>query len=153
MLRYIGLAAAQFAPLFSLDDSTLAAKGMTRVTCTEKPGFPCRVSLEDAEPGESLLLLSFCHHDTASPYRAEGPIFVREKASQAYDSNTPPPVMRSRVLSVRAYDADGMMKDAGIAQGGEVEAVCERLMTRPDIAYLHVHNAAPGCFAARVERA
>ena len=153
MLRYIGLEAAPFAPLFDLDDEALAAMGAARVTCTEKPGFPCRVSLDDAEPGESLLLLSFRHHDTASPYRAEGPIFVREKAATAYDSSALPPVMRTRTLSVRAYDAGGMMRDADIAQGSDVEALCERLLARPEIAYLHVHNAKPGCFAARVERA
>jgi Protein of unknown function (DUF1203) len=152
MLRYFGLGAAQFQPLFAMDDAALAARGIVRATCDVSPGFPCRITLEDAEPGETLLLLTFRHHDTTSPYRAEGPIFVREKAVTAYDSNTAPPVFRGRTLSVRAYDAAGMMVAADVTDGGDAETLCETLLARPDVAYLHVHNAKPGCFAARVER-
>ena len=153
MLRYTGLDAAQFAPLFALDDATLAAQDISRVTCDASPGFPCRITLEDAEPGETLLLLSFQHQDAATGYRAKGPIFVRQKASTTYDSHELPPVMRTRMLSVRAYDAGGMMVDADLADGTAVEVLCEKLLARADIAYLHVHNAKPGCYAARVERA
>ena len=153
MLRYTGLDAAQFAPLFALDDATLAAQDISRVTCDASPGFPCRITLEDAEPGETLLLLSFQHQDAATAYRAKGPIFVRQKASTTYDSHELPPVMRTRMLSVRAYDAGGMMVDADLADGTAVEVLCEKLLARADIAYLHVHNAKPGCYAARVERA
>lgn len=152
MLRYTGLEAQKFQPLFALDDDSLAARGIVRVTCDAKPGFPCRVTLEDAEPGETLLLLSYRHHETTSPYRAEGPIFVRENAVATYDGNAPPPVFRGRTLSVRAYDANGMMVDADVIDGNHVEACCERLLARANIAYLHVHNAKPGCYAARVER-
>ena len=153
MLRYTGLDAAQFAPLFALDDATLAAQDISRVTCDASPGFPCRITLEDAEPGETLLLLSFQHQDAATAYRAKGPIFVRQKVSRTYDSHELPPVMRTRMLSVRAYDAGGMMVDADLADGTAVEVLCEKLLARADIAYLHVHNAKPGCYAARVERA
>lgn len=151
-LRYRGLDATPFKPLFAMTDAELEAAGIVRVTADAKPGYPCRVSLEDAEPGETLLLLTFRHHDTTSPYRAEGPIFVREKVAAAYDDSALPPVFRGRALSVRAYDARGMMVDAGLAQGPEAQALCEQFLARPETAYLHVHNAKPGCFAARVER-
>src|SRR5271169_6581628 len=106
-LRYIGLDPGQFRELFALPDAALAARGIQRVTADAKPGFPCRVSLEDAEPGETLLLLPFEHQPAASPYRASGPIFVRETAAAAYDGAGLPPVFAGRILSVRAYDAAG----------------------------------------------
>src|SRR5271156_2349815 len=103
--RYVGLSPTPFAALLALDDADLTARGMRRMIADEKPGFPCRVSLEDAEPGERLILLPFEHHPAHSPYRAAGPIFVRETARATYDqSGALPPVLRSRLLSVRAYD-------------------------------------------------
>lgn len=151
-LRYTGLAPAQFEPLFALDDAALAARGIARVTADAVPGFPCRVSLEDARPGETLLLLAFEHQPAQSPYRASGPIFVRQLAHTAYDSGELPPVFRGRMLSVRAYDATGMMVDADTVEGADAEPMFTRLLAREAVAYLHVHNARPGCYAARVER-
>ena len=151
--RYTGLDAAKFRELFTLNDDELLARGIRRVTADEKPGFPCRVSLEDASPGESLLLLAFEHQPETSPYRASGPIFVREGAGAAYDGTDFPPVFVGRLLSVRAYDREGMMVDADIVEGAGAEALFARMLARDDVAYLHVHNAKRGCYAARVERA
>src|SRR5580704_18604757 len=102
--RYIGLSPEPFASLLPLDDEQLAKRDMRRMTADEKPGFPCRVTLEDAEPGERVLLLPFEHHPAHSPYRASGPIFVREGQTATYDGTEPPPVLKSRLLSARAYD-------------------------------------------------
>lgn len=151
-LRYRGLDAAQFKPFFAMTDADLATGGMVRVTCDAKPGFPCRITLEDAEPGETLLLLNFPHQTASSPYRANGPIFVRESAMTAYDGRELPPVFRTRTLSVRAYDEAGMMVDAALVEGAVSEAVFTRMLADPAVAYLHVHNAGRGCYAARVER-
>ena len=82
--RVIALDPSQFAPLFDLDDQALLARGMRRVIADRHPGFPCRVSLVDAEPGEELLLLPFQHLDVDSPYRASGPIYVRRGAERAH---------------------------------------------------------------------
>jgi hypothetical protein len=152
-LHYSGLDPAQFQPLFALDEAALAARGMVRVTADAKPGFPCRVSLEDAEPGETLLLLPFEHQPVASPYRSSGPIFVRETAAAPYDGEGLPPVFAGRVLSVRAYDAGGHMVEADLTDGAEAEALFQAMLGREDVAYLHVHNAKRGCYAARVDRA
>jgi hypothetical protein len=151
--RYTGLDARPFRSLFALSDDELAARGICRVTADAKPGFPCRVSLEDAEPGETLLLLPFEHQPAASPYRSSGPIFVRETATAAYDSPALPPVFPGRLLSVRAYDRDGSMVDAEAIEGAGAETLFARMLARGDVAYLHVHNAKRGCYAARVDRA
>ena len=152
--RYIGLPPKSFAPLFALNDDELLERGICRMVVDEKPGFPCRVTLEDAEPGESVLLLPFEHQPAHSPYRASGPIFVREEAKAVSDYvGAPPASLRGRLLSVRAYAQDGMMVDADVTPGEALEALLERLFADPATAYVHVHNAKRGCYAARVERA
>ncbi|HUO93415.1 MAG TPA: DUF1203 domain-containing protein [Rhizomicrobium sp.] len=151
--RYIGLSPETFAPLLALDDDALQARGMRRMIVDAKPGFPCRVTLEDAEPGERVLLVPFEHQPAHSPYRASGPIFVRENARATWDHvGEVPPALRARLLSVRAYAEDGMMIDADVTDGAALEPLLERLFANPDVAYAHVHNARRGCYAARVER-
>ncbi|MBV8977453.1 MAG: DUF1203 domain-containing protein [Alphaproteobacteria bacterium] len=152
--RAVGLPLAEFASLFALGDHALAAQGMRRMTADSKPGFPCRVTLEDAEPGESLILLTYRHQRADTPYRASGPIFVREKAQAPFDAvDTVPVVLRGRSLSLRAYDAAGFMRDADVVEGAAVEDAIARLFADAAISYLHIHNAKRGCFACRVERA
>jgi hypothetical protein len=152
--RIKGLAAEPFRPLFLLSDEELEERGARRTIADEKPGFPCRVSLTDAEPGERLILLSYDHLPAHSPYRARGPIFVREAAMQAFDGTDKlPDVFRGRLLSVRAYDADGMMLDADVVEGADAERLIERFLARDDVDMLHVHYARRGCYACRVERA
>jgi hypothetical protein len=151
--RFTGLSPAPFAPLFALSDEDLAAQGMRRMVADAKPGFPCRVTLEDAEPGERLILVPYLHQPARSPYRASGPIFVRENATKAFDGATVPELLRSRMLSLRAYDGQDLMIEADVVDGKEIETVLERLFARDDTSYVHVHYARRGCFACRVERA
>jgi hypothetical protein len=152
--RYKGLPVEHFRPLFGLSEAHLAARGVSSVIADAKPGFPCRVTLEDAEPGERVLLLSHMHQPASSPYRSSGPIFVREGAEQTFDSSDRvPPVLRGRLLSLRAYDGTGMMVDADIVEGNEVEGLLVRLFARDDVTTVHIHNARRGCYACAVERA
>jgi hypothetical protein len=126
---------ALFADLFALDDAALAARHIVRVTADRAPGFPCRVSLQDAAPGESLLLLNFCHLDVATPYRSSHAIYVREGAGAAHPApGEVPEVLRRRLLSVRAFDAAGMMRDAEVVEGAALEAVIARMFAGSDSA-------------------
>lgn len=152
-LRYTGLPLEPFTSLFGLDNDALAARNIHRVTADAKPGYPCRVTMQDAEPGETLLLLAYEHQPAASPYRASGPIFVREAAGRTYDSHVLPPVFLSRQLSVRGYNDAGNIVVAEVIDGDRAEALFAHMLQREDVAYLHVHNAKRGCFAGRVERA
>jgi hypothetical protein len=116
-------------------------------------GFPCRISLEDARIGESVLLVPWQHLEVDTPYRACGPIFVREPAhDRARIRNAIPEQQRSRLLSVRAYDAEGWMLDADVGEGVMLEALITRFFGNARVAYLHVHNARRGCYACRVDR-
>lgn len=152
--RVTGLSPAPFRALFDLSDEELAARGAVRRIANEPHAFPCRVSLEDAAVGEELLLLPFRHHDCRSPYQATGPIYVRRNAREVYSAvNTIPEQQRRRLLSVRAYDAEGWMVDADVTPGDGLEAIARRLLEIPAAAYLHVHSARAGCYACRIERA
>jgi hypothetical protein len=112
------------------------------------------VSLTDAEVGETVLLVPFTHHDVSSPYRASGPIFVRQGARTVSPAVDEIPVMfRHRLLSIRGYDADAMMAGADVVNGSELEEAIRRLFANESVSYLHVHNAGPGCYNCRVERA
>ena len=151
--RIEGLSPTDYAGLFGLSDDALAARGAIRVTADSKPGFPCRITLEDAEPGETLLLVNHVSQDAATPYRASHAIFVREGAREParYVDETPP-VFAGRTLSLRGFDADGMMQGALLAGPGEADATIRALLEQPEIVSIHAHNATRGCFAARIER-
>ena len=152
--RATGLPLSPFEPLFALRDDELAERGMCRMIADGKPGYPCRVTLEDAEPGERLILLPFAHQDAGSPYRASGPIFVREAAVRPFDAiDVVPPVLRGRQLSLRGYDARDCIVEADVIDGNAAEQAIARFFENPDVEYLHVHNAKRGCFSCRIERA
>ena len=149
--RITGLPAEQFAHLFTLTDAELAAHGALR-KIADGPR-PCRVSLTDAEPGDEVILVNHEHHAVASPYRMRFAIFVRpgEKTFDAVDSV--PVQLRRRTLAVRGFDAHGMMTGWELIEGIWLEEAIERQFADGTAQYLHIHFAAPGCYAARVERA
>lgn len=152
--RIRGLPAEQFAPLFTLSDDELAQQSaVRRIADARNPGYPCRVSLTDSKPGDELILVNYEHHPVDSPYRMRFAIFVR-KGDETYDAvDTVPEQLRKRMLAVRAFGADAMMIGFELVEGEKLESAIERLLADPRAAYLHVHFAAPGCYAARVDRA
>ena len=148
-----GLPLKQFTPLFPLSDQQLAARDAVRVVADDRSGFPCRVSLQDAKPGESLILVNYEHLPVASPYRSRHAIYIREAASEAaLDINEVPALLRSRLLSLRAFDGKGMMQAADVVPGTGVESGIEKMFAHAAVEYLHIHYAKPGCYAARVDR-
>jgi hypothetical protein len=148
--RISGLPAQNFDHLFALSDAELARHGAVR---RKAPGaVPCRISLTDATPGEEVILTNYEHHAVDSPYRMRFAIYVR-KGETTYDQvGQVPEQLRKRTLAVRAFDSDGMMVERELVEGTELEVSIERLLALPSTAYLHVHFAAPGCYAARVDR-
>jgi len=150
--RITGLPAEPFTHLFSLSDEELAARGAVRLIADEKPGYPCRVSLTDAESGQHLVLTHYEHHPVASPFRSSYAIYVREGETTYDEIDAVPEQLRSRLLSVRAFDEKAMLVGADVVDGGELEDAIARLFVDGRTAYLHVHFAKPGCYAARVDR-
>jgi hypothetical protein len=148
------LAAAPFEPLYGLPDDELALRGARRMRVDANPGFPCRVSLADAEIGECVILLNYEHQPNPTPYRSSHAIFVREGARQAFPKlGEVPDVLSRRLISVRAFDAAHDMTDADVVEGATLAAIIERMFQDPRVDYLHLHNAKRGCYAASVTRA
>lgn len=148
-----GLPVQEFRALFGLGHEALRERGVVRQWAAAKPSYPCRITLQDAEPGESLLLLAWEHQDAGTPYRSGGPIFVRESATATFEArNHIPEQQRSRLLSLRAYDEAGWMHRADVVEGTGLESLIGSIFADPKIEYLHVHNAPRGCYACRIDR-
>lgn len=147
-----GLSPDRFEPLFAMDDAGLAALNARRVTATSDRGFPCRISLEDAKAGEALILLHHTSHDVETPYRSAYAIYVRPGVAAATYRDELPPVFAGRPLALRAFDSAGMLQTARLAGPGEADHAIRDLFADEEIAYIDAHNAAYGCFAARIER-
>jgi len=148
-----GLPVEPFQSLFGLSDAALAERGIIRRTATSKPGFPCRITLEDAEPGDSLLLLNHESHGADTPYRSSYAIFINEKAqARARTVDTLPSVLRNRPIALRIFNAEGMLIGADLARDADLDAAIRRAFDNEQTAYIHAHNAAHGCYAAQIDR-
>ena len=144
---------ATYAALFDLDDKDLARKGARRVIATSKPGFPCRVSLEDADPGDELILVNHRHLDANTPYASAHAIYIRKDAAEAQPNpGEIPEVLASRLLSVRAFNSDSMMLDADVVEGVDLAEKLDAMFNEPNVDTIHIHNARQGCFAAKATR-
>jgi hypothetical protein len=151
--RVLGLDPAPFRHLYGQSEAALATQGVQRHVADAKPGFPDRIEVRDAEPGESLLLLNYVHQPADTPYRASHAIFVREGAEQALDLvDAIPEVLRIRPISLRAFNVRGEMVDADVVDGEALEPLIEKFFANPVVEYLHAHYAKRGCYAARIER-
>jgi len=152
--RITGLSPEPFKHLFGLNDEDLAANGVRRYVTEPEHTFPDRIEMRDAAPGETVLLLNHEYQPADTPYRASHAIFVREGAEDQYDRiGEVPQAMRTRMLSLRAFDAEDMIIDADLTCGTEVESLIERLFANADVAYIQAHNAKRGCFSGRIDRA
>jgi hypothetical protein len=148
------LPAETFAPLFEMSDAELAERLAVRVVAETSPGYPCRVSLADAEVGDELILVNYAHQTGASPYRATHAVYVRKGVAEAAPAaGEVPQVLRTRTLSLRAFDAKDMIVTADLTEGADLAQALERMLADPSVAYVHIHYAKPGCYAAKAERA
>lgn len=136
-----------------MSDDQLALSGMQRVIVEAKHVAPCRISLDDAEVGESVILLNYQHQPADTPYHQQGPIFVRETQARAHVRNVIPAALSRRTLSLRGFDATHMMIEADLVEGANAPELVERLLANPKVAYIHAHYARRGCYAALIERA
>ena len=152
--RFHALGHDQFTRYFSMSEQELKQHRAVLRVADKKPGFPCRVSLEDANIGERALLLHFEHLAVESPFRASHAIYVREGVrTRTCAPGEVPEMFRSRQLSVRCFDEQAMLTDAYLIDGSQVESVIAKALDAPHIVHADVHFAKMGCFGARVTRA
>ncbi|MDA0703446.1 MAG: DUF1203 domain-containing protein [Proteobacteria bacterium] len=150
--RITGLPAEPFQHLFAMNEAELARHGAMRRIATDD-GYPCRISLTDADIGDPVILVNYEHQDADTPYRSRHAVWVREGERRFDAVDTVPEQLRRRLLSIRAFDAMGMMLDAEVAEGAQLAQQIEGFFANRETAYIHLHYARPGCYAARVERA
>ena len=151
--QVIPLPSSHFANLNGKDNAALAQSGALAFIAEAKPGYPCRVSLRDAEPGERLFLVNFEHQPANTPFRSSHAVLVIEGAADIPPiKGRVPEMLACRPLSVRAFDENGMMVDADVAEGSEVANCFKAMLANKAVAYLHVHTAKRGCYLARIER-
>jgi Protein of unknown function (DUF1203) len=154
-MRFIiqGLDPYLFVSVFCQMQATFNGEPVESHIVDAYPGAPCRITLDDAKVGETVCLLSYCHHGATSPYAQSGPIFVTRGAMVAarYIDEVPPALAR-RTLSLRAYNEMGSMVDATIVEGSLIAPQIERMFGRPDVVRIDAHNATRGCFAAHIRR-
>jgi len=146
-----GLSPDPFIPLYGLTDAELAEHRALRVVA-DGPGFPERIELRDAEPGETLLLVNYEHQPADTPFRSSYAVYVREGATEPQSADGLPEVLRRRLLSLRAFTADGMLVDGDVTEGSTAEPLIERMLADKSVAYIHAHAARYGCYLARIDR-
>lgn len=152
--QIVPLASKMFSPYFRMSAEELRSIGAYTFQSDEDPCYPCRVSLKDAQIGETVLALEYEHHAVKSPYRSSGPIFVRENADEAkLKTNEIPDMLNHRLLSVRSYNVDGLMVAADTTRGSDLRNILNQQFEIEVVKYIHIHNASPGCFNCTVKRA
>jgi len=151
--RIKGLPANEFTHLAGLGEDRLSELGVQRVRIAEPHSAPDRVSLRDAEPGEQLILVNHVSQPLASPFRASHAIYVRkgaERSAPLVDAVSD--YLDRRTLSLRGFDASGRIAAAVLAAPGGADAAIRELLSNGEVAEIHAHSAAYGCFLARIER-
>lgn len=151
--RITGLDPAPFRELHFLSEEALAEQGVRRVRIEERHAAPCRISLDDAEIGESVLLINYDHLPVNTPYRQQGPIFVRETEKRFDRVDVVAPSLSRRTLSLRGFDREDMMIEANLVEGASAAEMIQRFFSNPNVSYIHAHYARRGCYAALIERA
>jgi uncharacterized protein DUF1203 len=125
-----------------------------RVRISETDSAPCRSCLRVTPLGTPLILFAHRPFTTAGPYAETGPVFVHADACTPYPGSSAfPDDFRSRILVLRAYDAQGDINDATLAAGDDAEAMLTRLFDDAAVVVVHARNPAWGCFDFAITRA
>lgn len=140
--------------LWQLSKTELATQNAQRIEVGSKPSYPCRISLEDAEIGETVIGVPYTFNKSKSFYQASGPIFMRQNVSPYRSKRGHVPTMLlSRLLSLRSYCVDGYLQTAEVIPGNKLAdylAEPERFSTTH---YVHIHNARTGCYLCQAVHA
>jgi len=118
--------------------------------------YPCRHCLREATAAHGMLLLSHQAPKPKSVYGHATAIFLCAQECQRFDApDTVPDIVRNRHVSLRAFDAQGMMLyDANeLVPGSGHDAAIRRILGRDDVAYVNAHTAKAGCLLCHIERA
>jgi hypothetical protein len=118
--------------------------------------LPCRACLGHIRDGEAALLLAYRPFPSPQPYAETGPIFIHAESCGAYAAREIlPPMLDSTDYIVRGYGSDNRIVygTGAVTLTDKIAQRASELLTRDDIAYVHVRSARNNCYQCRIERA
>ncbi len=120
-------------------------------------GVPCRHCLKNVDAGDAYLILAHRPFDAAQPYAEVGPIFLHADPCDAYaDHGQVPELHRGgEPRIVRGYGSDSRIVygTGRVVTGDEIADYAAELLSRDDIAFVHVRSSTNNCYAFRIDRA
>lgn len=120
-------------------------------------GEPLRDCLRRAEPGEAILLASYCPFTVAGPYKEFGPVFLSAAPQPAPRLDALPlggaqPYLAASFV-LRAYSAGERIVDARMSSPEAATGDLHALFARAEVAFVLARFPTYGCYALRIERA
>ncbi|TPW29761.1 DUF1203 domain-containing protein [Martelella alba] len=119
-------------------------------------GVPCRHCLQLVASGAPYLVLAHRPFPALQPYAETGPIFLHAEACRRYepDDSLPPILADSPDYILRGYgDDDRIVYGTGrVTPTPQIAARAADLLSRDDIAYVHIRSARNNCYQCRVVR-
>jgi len=133
------------------------ANGQTPQRATSDGGtIPCRHCLTPVGKGEDYLILAHRPFPEAQPFAETGPIFLHAKeCSRAIASGKPAPMFQlggSYIL--RGYSQNHWINHdaAEVVTPEKLTETGRRLLSRNDVAYVHMRSSKMNCYQCRIER-
>ncbi len=124
-------------------------------THSDGNGNPCRSCLSHVPQGAEMLILAARPFPEPQPYAETGPIFLHKTACRRYAAEEIlPPILSSPDYIVRGYGSDDRIVygSGAVTPTDHITARAEELLSRPDIAYVHVRSARNNCFQCRIDK-
>lgn len=129
------------------------AAGAARTWVDDEGGAPLRCCLRDSVPGERVALVAVTPPGPSGAYAERGPVFLHADGCSGPVTAGYPEDFRARAQVFRAYDAAGAIVGGEVVPpGDDQEAIAERLLARPGVAFLQTRNVVHGCYMLTVRR-
>lgn len=115
---------------------------------------PCRLCLHTFQVGrDRRILFTYDPFTDVAPYPRPGPVFIHEEECDPYPEDGGfPEDLKERALTLEAYGPAGAVLAQEHVEGAAVEGALDRLLSRPDVFYVHVLDTEAGCYDLRVLR-
>ncbi|WP_147179623.1 MULTISPECIES: DUF1203 domain-containing protein [Alphaproteobacteria] len=123
---------------------------------THGGGYPCRHCLDFIAEGQAYLTLAYRPFPALQPYAETGPIFLHAEPCARFEAGEilPPVLTDSPDFILRGYDRDDRIVygTGAVTLRENIEARANDLLSRDDIAYVHVRSARNNCYQCRIDR-